>query len=189
MADLAAALDAHERALAAWWERVEAIHPRLQDIAAEEWSAVIKVAMERAGDDPRESAYETLDDMAASYLQAEPSARRSVRDELDRRPHVLHTLYAYIGRCAAKLREDGTDRWLYHGLAAASIEDGRWDFRDLYAVLWDLYVAAKAAGRDPGLAFREVGELSSGAGRARGMLIGFEESAYFADMRRRQELH
>jgi hypothetical protein len=76
--------------------------------------------------------------------------------------------------------------WVRRGLAAASIEDNRLDYRDMFGALGGLYLAASSAGIHCSRYFNEAAELSSAqhglfpsVGTMRDFLANFEQFAYF----------
>jgi hypothetical protein len=85
------------------------------------------------------------------------------------------------------LSTGGLALWLDRGLAAASIEDRRSDYRDWLVSVGDLYIAAHKASIDPTPALRRMAERSNpephraaqGPGGTRESLAHFEQSAYF----------
>ena len=111
--------------------------------------------------DPYAEADELLDGLCPAYLAATESQRQASRAAVANKRGVLSALLRYIGRAAQHLRAAGNREWLLRGLAAASIDDGRPDWRDLLLALAELYVAAEQTGIDPQPAFAAVGALSN----------------------------
>jgi hypothetical protein len=117
---------------------------------------------QRARYDPYSDMYALFDRLCPAYLDAPSAACRAIRDAVADKPGVLHALLGYVYRAAKLVRSPGGAEWLLRGVAAASIENGSRDVRDLLLALAELYVAAEEAGIPPRSAFRKVAALSSG---------------------------
>jgi hypothetical protein len=114
-----------------------------------------------AGPDPTGELYTLLDELGSAYLDSTADERVSLRNMLADTPTVLFEMYDYIRRTSKLLEDTENPNWLRLGLAAASLEDGRVDYRDLLEVLSDLYVAAVRASIDPRPYFQSVSRISS----------------------------
>ncbi len=96
---------------------------------------------------------------------------------------LLEDYLAYASRI---LKQGGRPEWLERGVAAASIDDQRRDYRDWLMSLGDLYLSARAAHLDPAPVLKRIAELSNPERHAaaptatRDALARFEDSAYFA---------
>jgi hypothetical protein len=191
--DILARLDAAEDRLSAWRAEYQAKMPDVQDRSPLEIIQAARAAQELTPNDPRESVFELIDEVADLYLGSVSSMRDRIRFEVAKRRRLSSELLPYVARCAERLRAERDTRWLRRGLASASIEDNASDFRDTYGYLWDLYRAAEIAGIPPQKEFISIGSLSSEYetyGRfPRRQIVEFEQSAFFAEMRRNQRLH
>src|SRR5207249_812345 len=91
----------------------------------------------------------------------------------------------YIGYASRILKQGGRPEWLERGIAAASIDDQRRDYRDWLMALGDLYLSARAARLDPTPVLKRMAERSNPERHAasptptREALAKFEDSAYF----------
>ena len=156
----------------AWNKELARYQKDLQDSGADLWKAVEaadqrRKEMVQSGECPvdLDKLSEVLDALCGTYLEVDAAQRTAIRGILDDKRTILDYLYGYMGRASRLLGSSKDVRWLRMGLAAASIEDMRVDWRDLLICLGDLYLAAKDAEIRPGRHFREVAELSSTDGR------------------------
>lgn len=124
---------------------------------------VDRLATAKFGVRPDEELLPVLDELCDSYLAAVPDQRHDIRSFLEHKTAVLMAFYGYIGRAERLLSSSRDVRWLRRGLAAASIDDMRTDWRDTKVALSGLYHAAVAAGIDPQLHFAEVAAMSNTA--------------------------
>ncbi len=102
-----------------------------------------------------------LQDVCDAYLSAMPAECAVVRAALRDCPGVLNHLMGYAYHAGETLKATGQREWLRRGLAAISIENCRYDYRDVLLALADLYLAAEAAGLDPQPDFVAVANLSA----------------------------
>jgi hypothetical protein len=119
------------------------------------------LAVLQVGPGPLEEVYRLFDNLGGIYLEASVEERAQIRDLLGDKPNLLDAAQGYVERAAQLLEQSRDARWLRLGLAAASIEDRRADYRDTLAALSDLYVAAKRAGITPRPYFQAVAEISN----------------------------
>jgi len=131
----------------------------------------------------RDELQRTIDELCALYLTVSNEGRDHIR-KLVRVHRPLHNgLLAHIGWTAQHKPPD----WLWRGLAAASIEDNREDFRDMFVALGGLYLEAVAAGLDASDHFQKAAQLSSAVAgpyverSMREFLSAFEKSEYFKE--------
>ena len=185
--EMTSAMSTANAAVQAWQDRVNAIFRERWQFAdgfGEALRAASESARSAAGPTPLPELYGLLDRVADSYLAAGEEDRSAIRRLVGENRAVLHKMYWYIGHTATRVRETCSPAWLRRGLAAASIEDARRDYRDLYMALGNLYLEATRAGIDPGPAFREIGRLSNrglaGPLSTAEMLENFEQSAFFS---------
>jgi hypothetical protein len=78
------------------------------------------------------------------YADADADQRRIIEDFFD--GEELRELEIFVARSARLMETTGDPRWLRRGLAAACIEGGRYDFRDLISSLSILRYGAERAG-------------------------------------------
>ena len=111
--------------------------------------------------DPYKNITLLLDQLCNAYLTASSQEREQIRNAVSNKEGVLSVLVSRIRKAADDLRASGNQEDLLEGLAAASIENGQTDFRDLLVALAELYVAAEEVGIDPKPHFQTVARVSS----------------------------
>jgi hypothetical protein len=134
---------------------------------------------------PRDEVFAVFDEICALYARSDPSRCAIIRGIVHQ--HEAHLLLdEYLAYASRILRQGGRPEWLERGVAAASIDDQRRDYRDWLMSLGDLYLSARAAHLDPSPVLKRVAELSNPEAHAaaptptRDALRTFEDSAYFA---------
>ena len=134
---------------------------------------------------PRDQVFAVFDEVCDRYARSDPPQCAIIRGLVhEREARVL--LDDYIANASRILKEGGRPEWLERGVAAASIDDQRRDYRDWLMSLGDLYLSARAARLDPSPVFKRIGALSNPERHAaaptptRDALTNFEDSAYFA---------
>jgi hypothetical protein len=155
--------------------RLSAIMGRLPTAAA----ATVGV-----GPGPREQVFALLDEICDLYARSDASRCAVIRGAVHQ--HEAHGLLDdYMAHTAQMVESGGRPQWLERGVAAASIEDQRRDYRDWLIGLGNLYVAGIKAKLDPTPVFRRIAERSNAEPHraaptpTRDVLEGFEQSAYF----------
>jgi len=138
--------------------------------------------------------HELLDNLCVLYLSVPDEQRAQIRNlAAQSSPTIGNQLLGHIGWSGEQARSSKDGEWVRRGLAAASIEDNRSDYRDMFRALGGLYLAASSVGIDCSRYFQEAAELSSAqhgrsplVGSMRAFLAKFEQSAYFnSDVRPR----
>ena len=134
---------------------------------------------------PRDDVFAVFDKICDVYVRSDPSRCAMIRGIVhEREAHRL--LGDYLAYAARVLKQGGRPEWLERGIAAASIDDQRRDYRDWLMSLGDLYLSARAAHLDPSPVLKRIAERSNPERHAaaptptRDALRGFEDSAYFA---------
>lgn len=167
----------------------------------------------RGGTPPREAVEAILEDTRAAAAEgrgpvdrAELQARiiglcRAFRDtddagrmalyrRLAARPNLRAQFYGFIHDAAAQVRATHDPTWIDLALAAAALEGGRLDWRDLYVALGELWLAAESARINPRRRFAAAAAMADdtveGGRSARGLLMGFEHSAHLHSIKRRR---
>src|SRR5208282_5601899 len=129
----------------------------------------------------REELQRTIDELCALYLTVSDGERDHIRKLVQTHRPLHNGLLAHIGWTA----QHKPAHWLWRGLAAASIEDNREDFRDMFVALGGLYLEAVAVGIDVSDCFQKAAQLSSAVAgphfklSMREFLAEFEQSKYF----------
>jgi hypothetical protein len=183
--------------LAAWHEALgretEKAAPQLDRTRPQPLKLVLSVkkqaianALEKIGEAPRNEAFDFLEELARAYLEASPQDRLAIRNAAGENSKLLHLMREYIARAATFIHSPADVAWLRSGLAVASIEDLRVDFRDDYLVLGNLYLAAAHGAIDPLPYFAQAAEISSreksiGQTSTHDFLARFHLSAFFAE--------
>jgi len=96
-------------------------------------------------------------DLCRIYFDASRRERRLIRDALADKKGVLNCLLGYVYESAEQVRATGNRCWLQVGLAAASLQEGGYDYRDFLLALAELYVIAEEVGIDPKPEFEAMG--------------------------------
>jgi hypothetical protein len=134
---------------------------------------------------PRDEVFAVFDEVCDLYARSDPPRCAIIRGIVHER-EARALLEEYVGYASHILKQGGRPEWLERGVAAASIDDQRRDYRDWLMSLGDLYLSANAAHLDPSpvlkrMAGRSNPERHAGAPTAtRDALNNFEDSAYFA---------
>jgi hypothetical protein len=136
------------------------------------------------GAGPRDEVFAIFDEICDLYAHSDPPRCAIIRGVVhEREARVL--LEEYVSHASEVLKHGGRSEWLERGIAAASIDDQRRDYRDWLMSLGDLYLSAHAKHVDPSPVFRRIAERSnperhsSAPTSTRDALSTFEESAYF----------
>jgi hypothetical protein len=176
--------------------RFAALHAKRSAVFDREWNRQLDHAALRSLSDqvsavePEEyhALHELLDQVCDHYLQCGPEEREALRLSLGMRRDVLQEMLNHVGWAASHVASPQDHLWVLRGLAAASLQDHRLDFRDVYVALGDLYLTAVGAGIDASLCFQDVAAMSNPhpgrmarLGAMRDFLRKFEESAFFAE--------
>lgn len=111
--------------------------------------------------EPRKEHEQFFNDLCRDYLDALDEQRAQIRMAVSDKEGVLNCLLGYVYKSARHIHSAADKEWLRIGLAAASIQDCRLDYRDFLLALADLYVSAEEAGLDPRAEFSAVAALSS----------------------------
>jgi len=113
--------------------------------------------------DPYKNITDLLNQLCPAYLTASSQQQEQIRNAVRGKAGIQAALVSRIRESADRLRSSGNQEALLDGLAAASIENGRTDFRDVLMALAELYVAAEEIQIDPKPHFQAVALLSSDA--------------------------
>jgi hypothetical protein len=176
--------------------RFAALHAKRSAVFDREWNrqldhAALRSLSEKVSAvEPEEyhALHDLLDQVCDHYLECSPEEREALRLHLGMRRDVLQEMLNHIGWAAAHVASAQDHVWVLRGLAAASLQDHRLDFRDIYVALGDLYLTAARTGIDASLCFQDVAAMSNPQpgrmahlGAMRDFLGKFEESAFFAE--------
>jgi hypothetical protein len=133
---------------------------------------------------PRDEVFAVFDEICDLYARSDPASCAIIRGIVHEREAraLLEEYVAYVSRI---LKQGGRPEWLERGVAAASIDDQRRDYRDWLMSLGDLYLSARAARLDPSPVLKRIAERSNPERHpaaptpTREALGTFEDSAYF----------
>ena len=141
----------------------------------DEIGAILDVPSGRFRRDLVDERDRLLDRLCEEYLAATARRRGAIRRYFEGKARLLIALEAGVARSAYRIKGLGDVDRLRLGLAAASINDARIDYRDLGFAIEHLARAATAAGIDARPHFRDVAELSSRkrTGTCPGSMRGF----------------
>lgn len=137
--------------------------------------------------------YELLDPICTVYLTCNPQARDALRKLMADRETLHYLIWGYIYRMADRITRPGDISSLRKGLAAVSLEDGGFDYRDTIVSLSELFVRAEEAGIDPRPHFHAVADMSTDVRTSGGcdslakMMHGFESYAALRERRGRDK--
>jgi hypothetical protein len=136
------------------------------------------------GTGPRDEVFAIFDEICDQYARSDPAWCAILRGVVHEREARL-LLADYIAHASAVLKHGGRPEWLERGIAAASIDDQRRDYRDWLMSLGDLYLSAHAKNVDPSPVIKRMAERSNperhraAPTSTREALGAFENSAYF----------
>lgn len=127
-----------------------------------------------------------IDDLCVLYVSLSDEQRDHVRKLVKPHRSLLNGLLWHIGWASSRIKSSGDGDWLKRGLAAASIEDNRTDYRDMFVALGGIYLSATRAGINASDYFKQAALLSSSVPGAvfkwssmREFLDNFETSVFF----------
>jgi hypothetical protein len=136
------------------------------------------------GRGPQAEVFAVFDEVCDLYSRSDAQRCALIRGIVQ-----IHEAYRlvvdYCAHCAKMLEQSRRAEWLDRGLAAASIDDQRIDYRAWLVSVGGLYVAARKAAIDPTPAMERMAQRSnpdvheSNGTSTREMLAGFERTAYF----------
>ena len=133
---------------------------------------------------PRDEVFAAFDELCDLYARSDPG-RCAILRGIVHEHEARALLEDYIAYASRILKQGGRTEWLERGIAAASIDDQRRDYRDWLMALGDLYLSARAAQLDPTPVLKRIAERSNPQRHAaaptptRDALGNFEDSAYF----------
>jgi len=130
-------------------------------------------------------------ELCRAFRDTDDAGRMALRAQLGGRRNVLAQFYGFIHHAAARLRESGDLRWLDLALAAAALEGGQIDWRDLYVALGELWLAADHVHVNPRSRFTAAAAmaddtLDSTGHSPRGLITAFPHSAHLHSIRRKR---
>lgn len=141
---------------------------------------------------PSEEQEQALYDLCRFYLETSSEQRARIRTWISDKEGLLNRCLGYVHKVSKQIHSVEDGEWLRIGLAAASIENCRFDYRDFLLALAELYVTAEEAGLDPRGEFKAVATLSSkktprggGTTSVSSMLSNFHRYAVLKERRRR----
>jgi hypothetical protein len=133
---------------------------------------------------PRDEVFAAFDEICDLYARSDSPRCAIIRGIVHNR-EARALLEDYVGYASRVLKQGGRPEWLERGIAAASIDDQRRDYRDWLMALGDLYLSARAAQLDPTPVLKRIAERSNPERHpaaptpTRDALANFEDSAYF----------
>ena len=119
-----------------------------------DWNAI--------GDSPLDKRFTEL---AELFLASTFEQQQLIRDFFEDQNDLLWYLTLYVRRVAKLINTREDVRWLRLGLAIASVENRRLDFRDTLASLVILRFAAQRVGINPTPYFNEIIKISPSEGK------------------------
>lgn len=136
------------------------------------------------------SVYIALEEILRTYLNASPKQMRRIENLFLNRRSINGFLIAYPGYVNKFIVSSNDAHWVRLGAAAAVIEGGRTDFRDLWLSLGALYIQSIKHEIDPVNIFLEVEALTlrvdtgffNSMNFGKGILSDFLNSEYLASI-------
>lgn len=130
-----------------------------------------------------------VEELCHIYLQITAKDRRTIRKQFGGL-NKLWNLLSYASRASGRIKSPSDAESLLLGLAAISIEDSTFDFRDSLLCLGQLYLSSEQAGIDPKLYFTRVAEVSNsqakrGESSTADLIRNFHRTAYFREIKRK----
>jgi hypothetical protein len=145
-----------------------------------------KKAQAAGGVEVYDELQRAIDELCAFYLSVSSTQREHIRLAVGPHRELRHGLLEHVGWASRQIQSGAGEEWVCRGLAAASIEDNRLDYRDMYIALGTLYVRAANAGIDVSRCLQSVAALSNPQpglwpkqGSMQHFLENFERSAFF----------
>jgi hypothetical protein len=133
-----------------------------------------------------------FDELCEAYSQAPPDECEQVRQVISTNRILQAAFLGHAIRASRNIQTSADLNWLRLGLAAASIENERGDYRDTLLVLAELYVRGEQTGMEPGKEFKQMAGHSDSA-KPRGgitsmreLLSNFDTYAILAERRNRK---
>jgi hypothetical protein len=133
---------------------------------------------------PRDEVFALFDEICDLYARSDPPRCAIIRGIVQQR-EAHRLLDDYLAYASRVLKQGGRPEWLERGMAAASIDDQRRDYRDWLMSVGELYLGARAARLDPSPVLKRIAERSNPERHAaaptatRDALATFEDSAYY----------
>lgn len=134
---------------------------RVWDKQLSSLESAITIAADQSSLSSADVLHEQLNELCVRYLSMDDRERSELRRKVGNQKHLLWAFREHIAWAARRIQSPADAQHLHAGLAAASIEDARVDFRDTFMSLGELYIAAFNHGIEPLPYFREVGGLSN----------------------------
>jgi hypothetical protein len=165
---------------------------RFNDVFAAKWTkSYTSESIKAAGDQATVAAHverDLLNNEISSicdfYLTAADPDRTALRSAVGNFPNLLQSLRQYIGWCEGRIQGADERSYLRRALSAASLEDNRISYKEMYLALGSLYAKCVKVGLQPSIDFVKIAYLSNYAKSKAGVsmhdfLANFEKSAFF----------
>jgi hypothetical protein len=140
--------------------------------------------------EPTDAQAELLYALCHAYWKVSPDECDQFRNAISDKPGVRNQLLGCVYQAVQHLHSSADHEWLRVGLAAASIENCSFDYRDFFLALAELFVTAERVGIDPHAEFSLATERAStikprgGTTPVSEVLRGFHTYAVVASARR-----
>jgi|GEM_PF-2972408 hypothetical protein len=143
-----------------------------------------------------ENIYNLFNELCDLYMDAEEKTRTDIRGYVrslrERAIYVVSgLLYSYIVKASEHIKTADDQAWLWRGSAAASIEEGLLDYKDLLVSLSHLFIAGERAGLDVKSFFQRTAEISDKTVSRQEqstytLLVSFHQSDFLKMMREKR---
>lgn len=134
--------------------------------------------------DERDHLNNEIDPICDFYFTATDQDRTALRAAVGNFPSLLKALRQYMGWCQRRIRNADDRVYLRRALSAASLEDNRVNYKEMYLALGGLYTKCVKVGLHPSMEFVRIAYLSNTEKGKPGVsmhdfLMNFENSAFF----------
>jgi len=130
-------------------------------------------------------------ELCDAFRDLDNAGRAALRERAAQWRNLRNQFYGFIHYAAARLRATRDGRWIDLALAAAAIDGGLSDWRDLYVALGELWLAAESVHINPRSRFEAAAAMADDTLDAtrhspRGLVAGFPHSAHLHSIKYRR---
>ena len=127
----------------------------------DDWDALRKYYTNELEEDAQAQLFSEFDELLQAYISTDDIEREKMRDLFKEHRESRDLLFLYWNYQAENIRSKDDEDKLRLGLAAISLEDFIFDWRDSLVGLSLLYMSATEAGIDADPIYKEIGEISN----------------------------
>ncbi len=126
-----------------------------------QWDSLHKQDHQEIPLETRQKIYSDFDKLLKEYNDSNDATREMMRSLFKEHRNSRDLLFAYWNHLAKEINSIEDENKLRLGLAAISLEDFTYDWRDSLVGLSLLFMAATDAGIDPNPIYKKIGEISN----------------------------